>query len=113
MDMGDKEDFAAKNLPQKISEQILYNGTGKSYEDKHAEIPKRTERSEAGCVMPTAKYLPKPGTTCLPSNAGPVNAANQKYLHKPGTMRLHTCLPSTARPANADTHKYFPKPGIM
>ena len=32
MDIGDKENFAAENLPRKPPEQLLYNGTGKSYE---------------------------------------------------------------------------------
>ena len=31
MDTGDEEDFAAENLPQNPPEQLLYNGTGKSY----------------------------------------------------------------------------------
>ena len=34
MDTGDKADFTAENLPRNPPEYILYNGTGKSYEDE-------------------------------------------------------------------------------
>ena len=63
MDTSDEEDFAAENLPRKPNGQILYNETGKSYKDERADIPKRPGRSEAGCMIPPEKSLPKPGTT--------------------------------------------------
>ena len=47
-----EEDFATENLPWKPLEQILYNGTGKSYEDKRADITKLMGRLEASCVIP-------------------------------------------------------------
>ena len=47
MDIGDKENFAAENLPRKPPEQLLYNGTGNSYEYEHMEIPKQPGRLEA------------------------------------------------------------------
>ena len=77
MDTRDEEDFAAENLPRKPNGQILYNEKGKSYKDEHADITKQTGRSEAGCVVHPEKYLPKPGTTRLPSNTGTANAANE------------------------------------
>ena len=52
MDMDEKEDFVAENLPRKPPEKTLYNGTGKSYEDERADIPKRPGRSETVCVIP-------------------------------------------------------------
>ena len=78
MDTVDKEDSAAENLPRKPPEKLLYNGTGKSYKEKRADIPKRPGRLESVYVIPPEKSLPKPGTTCLPRNAGPTNMANQK-----------------------------------
>ena len=47
MYMGDKKNFAAENLPRKPPEQLLYNGTGNSYEYEHMEIPKQPGRLEA------------------------------------------------------------------
>ena len=85
MDMGDEEDFSAKNLPRNPTEKLLYNRTGKSYEDEHVDIPKRPGRLEAGCVMSPEKSLPKPGKTHSPINAGPAKTAILKYLPKPGT----------------------------